>query len=36
MTVDYRVGDVRDVMATIPDGSVDLVATSPPFLALRS
>ena len=36
MTVDYRVGDVRDVMATIPDGSVSLVATSPPFLALRS
>ena len=36
MTVDYRVGDVRDVMANIPDGTVDLVATSPPFLALRS
>jgi len=37
MTVDYRVGDVRDVMATIiPDGSVDLIASSPPFLALRS
>jgi len=29
-------GDVRDVLATIPDGSVDLVLTSPPFLALRS
>jgi DNA modification methylase len=36
MSVDYRVGDVRDVMASIPDGSVSLVATSPPFLALRS
>ncbi len=36
MTVDYRIGDVRDVMATIPDGSVSLVASSPPFLALRS
>ena len=36
MTVDYKVGDVRDVMATIPDGTVSLVATSPPFLALRS
>ena len=36
MTVDYRIGDVRDVMASIPDGSVSLVATSPPFLVLRS
>lgn len=32
----YIIGDVRDVLATIPDGSVDLVMTSPPFLALRS
>lgn len=32
----YVVGDVRDVLATIPDNSVDLVLTSPPFLALRS
>jgi len=32
----YITGDVRDVLATIPDGSVDLVMTSPPFLALRS
>lgn len=32
----YHVGDVFDVMATMPDGSVDLVLTSPPFLALRS
>jgi hypothetical protein len=32
----YVVGDVRDVLATIPDGSIDLVLTSPPFLALRS
>lgn len=32
----YIVGDVRDVLATIPTGSVDLVLTSPPFLALRS
>ena len=30
------IGDTRDVMATMPDGSVDLVLTSPPFLALRS
>ena len=36
MTVDYRLGDTRDVIATIPDGSVSLVACSPPFLALRS
>jgi len=32
----YIVGDVRDVLATLPDASVDLVLTSPPFLALRS
>ena len=36
MTVDYIVGDTRDVTATIPDGSVSLVACSPPFIALRS
>src|SRR5690606_36016533 len=32
----YLVGDVFDRMAELPDGSVDLVLTSPPFLALRS
>jgi len=32
----YFVGDTRDVLATIPDNSVDMVMTSPPFLALRS
>jgi DNA polymerase-3 subunit beta len=32
----YIVGDTRDVVASMPDGSVDLVLTSPPFLALRS
>lgn len=31
MTVDYRVGDTRDVTAAIPDGSVSLVASSPPL-----
>jgi hypothetical protein len=30
------VGDVRAALATLPDASVDLVVTSPPFLALRS
>lgn len=35
-TARYYVGDVFDVMATLPDASVDLVLTSPPFLALRS
>jgi hypothetical protein len=29
-------GDVFEQMAKIPDGSVDLIVTSPPFLALRS
>ena len=32
----YKIGDVFDRMAELPDGSVDLVLTSPPFLALRS
>lgn len=36
MTARYIVGDVLDVLTTLPDGSVDLVFTSPPFLALRS
>ena len=36
MTVTYHVGDTREVVASIPDGSVSLVACSPPFLALRS
>ena len=35
-TARYIVGDTRDVTATLPDASVDLVMTSPPFLALRS
>jgi len=35
-TARYLVGDVFDRLAEIPDGSVDLVMTSPPFLALRS
>jgi site-specific DNA-methyltransferase (adenine-specific) len=36
MSLDYRIGDVFDRMAEIPDGSIDLIVTSPPFLALRS
>lgn len=36
MTARFLVGDVFDRLAEIPDGSVDLVLTSPPFLALRS
>jgi hypothetical protein len=35
-TVTMHIGDVRDVMATLPDGHADLLVTSPPFLALRS
>lgn len=34
--IDYRVGDSRAVVAGIADGTVDLIASSPPFLALRS
>jgi SAM-dependent methyltransferase len=36
MTVTYEVGDGREVVKTLSDGSVDLVCCSPPFLALRS
>ena len=36
MTARLLVGDVHEVLATLPDNSVDLVMTSPPFLALRS
>lgn len=36
MTVRYLVGDVFEMLAKIPDDSVDLVMGSPPFLALRS
>lgn len=32
----FLIGDVFEQMAKLPDGSVDLVLTSPPFLALRS
>jgi site-specific DNA-methyltransferase (adenine-specific) len=32
----FIVGDVFDVLPTLPVASVDLVMTSPPFLALRS
>lgn len=36
MSARYIVADVFDGLATLEDGSVDLVVTSPPFLALRS
>jgi DNA modification methylase len=32
----WYTGDTREVLRTLPDNSVDLVMTSPPFLALRS
>lgn len=32
----FIIGDTRQVLRTLPDASVDLVLTSPPFLALRS
>ncbi len=34
--IQYLVGDVFDRMADMDDASVDLILTSPPFLALRS
>jgi DNA modification methylase len=33
--VQIHVGDALDVLREMPDGSVDLIATSPPFYALR-
>ena len=36
MSARFYVCDVFDGLATLEDGSVDLVVTSPPFLALRS
>ena len=36
MSARYIVGDVLDVLRAMPDASVDLVLSSPPFLALRS
>lgn len=36
VTATYHVGDVFEVLASLPEHSVDLVLTSPPFLALRS
>jgi DNA modification methylase len=36
MTARYIVGDVFDVLATLEADSVDLIFSSPPFLALRS
>ena len=36
MTARFVVADVFDGLATIPDASVDLIVTSPPFLALRT
>jgi site-specific DNA-methyltransferase (adenine-specific) len=34
--LEYRIGDVFDRLAEIPDDSIDLIVSSPPFLALRS
>ena len=36
MSARYIVGDVLEVLRVMPDASVDLVLSSPPFLALRS
>jgi DNA modification methylase len=36
MTVRYLIGDVFDRLRELPDESVDLLCTSPPFLALRN
>lgn len=36
MSARFIIGDTRAVVASLPDASVDLVLSSPPFLALRS
>lgn len=35
MSVDIRIGDVRDLLAAMPADSVDCVVTSPPYWGLR-
>jgi DNA modification methylase len=35
MTVDIRIGDCRDLLAAMPDKSVDCCVTSPPYFGLR-
>lgn len=34
--IDYRTGDALELMRELPDATADLVACSPPFLALRN
>ena len=34
--ITLHIGDVFEQLAKIPDGSIDLIVSSPPFLALRS
>jgi site-specific DNA-methyltransferase (adenine-specific) len=36
VSVEYRIGDVRALLAEMPAGSVDLILSSPPYLSLRS
>jgi hypothetical protein len=36
VSVEYRIGDVRALLAEMPPASVDLIVTSPPYLSLRS
>jgi hypothetical protein len=36
LSVQFLIGDALETLRTLPDDSVDLVVTSPPFLALRS
>ena len=31
MSIDYRIGDCRELLKEIPDESVNLVVTSPPY-----
>lgn len=35
MTVEIKIGDVREQLATMPDDSVDCAVTSPPYWGLR-
>ena len=36
LTTQWHTGDAVTIMRTLPAESVDLILTSPPFLALRS
>jgi DNA modification methylase len=35
MSIEYIIGDCRDVLKTMPDNSINCCVTSPPYYGLR-